>query len=54
MTVVGSESLRAPEVILQAGYGPEIDIWAIGCTVRVFLEVVQEQRPMSDPSWSGL
>ena len=37
MTVVGSESLRAPEVILRAGYGPEIDIWAIGCTVRVFL-----------------
>ena len=34
MLIVGSESLRAPEVILQAGYGTEIDIWAIGCTVR--------------------
>lgn len=35
MSVVDSELLRAPEVILQAGYGTEIDIWAVGCTVRI-------------------
>ena len=28
-------SLRAPEVILHAGFTPAIDIWAVGCIVRV-------------------
>ncbi|THV07887.1 kinase-like protein [Dendrothele bispora CBS 962.96] len=33
MPFVGSETLRAPEVILQAGYDFGVDIWAVGCTV---------------------
>jgi len=32
---IGAYALRAPEVILGADYGTKVDIWAIGCMVRL-------------------
>ncbi len=32
-TYVQSRFYRAPETMLQSGYGPEIDIWSLGCMV---------------------
>lgn len=30
-----ARSLRAPEVILRSSFGPKLDIWSIGCIVRL-------------------
>lgn len=32
---IGAYALRAPEVIIGADYGTKVDIWAIGCMVRL-------------------
>jgi serine/threonine protein kinase len=36
---IGSCALRAPEVLLKIPYDTKVDIWALGCTVRVSLLV---------------
>jgi serine/threonine protein kinase len=37
--VATPSALRAPEIILQAGYDTKIDIWAVGCMVRALCNV---------------
>ena len=38
---MGALALRAPENVVRAQSGKEIDIWAIGCMVRVHVGVVE-------------
>ena len=36
----GAVGLRAPESILRSDFGTAIDIWAVGCIVRLLLSLI--------------